>query len=106
MTPEDLATARHEGQFRKGANPTPYVTHCAEVADTVARHGGEADTVSGAWLHDTVEDTKTTLAEIDQLFGNIVAALVGKSLMTYPFPKKSNAKHKLRPHLTNPQGRR
>ncbi|MEY8095845.1 HD domain-containing protein [Falsihalocynthiibacter sp. S25ZX9] len=78
MTPEDLATARHAGQFRKGTNPTPYVTHCAEVAATVARHGGEAEAVSAAWLHDTVEDTETTLVEIDRLFGNAVAALVGE----------------------------
>lgn len=78
MTPQDLATERHEGQVRKGPIPAPYVTHCAEVAETVARHGGSEEAVAAAWLHDTVEDTKTTLTEIKQLFGEAVAGMVGE----------------------------
>lgn len=78
MTPQALATARHEGQFRKGPNPTPYVTHCEEVAETVTRHNGSGEAISAAWLHDIVEDTETTFAEIEELFGSAVAALVGE----------------------------
>ncbi len=78
MTPHALATSRHDGQFSKGPNPLPYVTHCEEVAETVARHGGTEEAISAAWLHDTVEDTETTLLEIGQLFGGTVAALVAE----------------------------
>ncbi len=76
ITPQELATKRHEGQYRMGPNPLPYVVHCKEVAETVARFGGSDAAIAAAWLHDTVEDTETTLVEISRLFGKMVAALV------------------------------
>jgi len=78
MTPQALATSRHEGQFRKGPKPLPYVTHFEEVTEIVARHGGSDADIAAAWLHDTVEDTETTLTEIAMLFGDNVAGLVGE----------------------------
>lgn len=87
MTPQEFATERHEGQTRKGPNPVPYVTHCEEVAATVARHGGSEDVVTAAWLHDTVEDTVTTLVEIEQLFGTVVAGFVNEVTDDTSLPK-------------------
>jgi guanosine-3',5'-bis(diphosphate) 3'-pyrophosphohydrolase len=49
----------HEGQFRKSGEP--YFTHPVVVT---------------ALLHDTIEDTKSTYAEVARLFGNEVAELV------------------------------
>lgn len=87
MTPQELATERHDGQTRKGPNPVPYVTHCAEVAATVARHGGTTGAIEAAWLHDTVEDTETTLAEIERLFGAAVAGFVDEVTDDTSLPK-------------------
>ena len=60
-----LAAERHAGQFRKGPAGSPYITHCGEVAALVAEHGGTEAAIAAAWLHDTVEDTGTSLAEIE-----------------------------------------
>ena len=78
MTPQSFATERHAGQTRKGPIPAPYVTHCAEVAKIVAQHGGAEEVIAAAWLHDTVEDSVTTVAEIEQLFGVAVASMVAE----------------------------
>lgn len=73
---ETFARAAHSGQFRKGPARLPYDTHLAEVANFVTRHGGDASAVAAAWLHDTVEDTATTLADLEAAFGAQVAGLV------------------------------
>jgi len=75
---EKLATERHEGQFRQGPGKVPYVTHCREVAELVASHGGSEEAVIAAWLHDAVEDTTTTITEIEDLFGPVVASIVAE----------------------------
>jgi len=75
-TAAGFATKRHAGQVRKGPKALPYVTHCAEVADIVRQFGADEDTIVAAWLHDTVEDTDTTLEEIKQIFGANVAGIV------------------------------
>ena len=71
-----LARERHQGQFRKGPERLPYVTHCEDVAHLVARHGGNDIAIAAAWLHDAVEDTETTLDEIRSTFGEDIAGLV------------------------------
>jgi GTP diphosphokinase / guanosine-3',5'-bis(diphosphate) 3'-diphosphatase len=74
----EFAAHRHRAQRRKGEAAEPYVNHLAEVAWLVAYATGGRDPVSvlGALLHDTVEDTGTTAAEIESEFGAEVAALV------------------------------
>lgn len=52
----------------------PYVHHLDQVAALAAPHGSEAQTV--AYLHDVVEDTGTSLADIEARFGAHVAACV------------------------------
>ena len=72
-----FAAAKHVGQRRKGEAAEPYVNHLTEVADLVARAtGGDLDIVVAAVLHDTVEDTETTVAEIEARFGSRIAGLV------------------------------
>jgi hypothetical protein len=53
----------------------PYSYHLDAVAALAAPYGEEAVVV--AYLHDTVEDTKATIAEIDGRFGPRIAACVG-----------------------------
>jgi len=84
-----LAAERHLGQRRKGAAGEPYVNHVIEVAALVAEasDGADAVVVAAALLHDTVEDTATTHAELVRLFGEDVAALVAECTDDKSLPK-------------------
>lgn len=70
-----FATAAHAGQVRKYTGE-PYVIHCREVATLIAEHGGCAEQIAAAWLHDTVEDTPVAIELIRDEFGLCVATLV------------------------------
>lgn len=76
----EFAARRHSGQTRKGAAREPYVNHLAEVASLLAATTEEPDAslVAAGWLHDTVEDTKTSDEELRQLFGRRIADLVAE----------------------------
>ena len=64
----------HRGQSRNSGEP--YVQHPLAVARIIADLGLDDVTVAAALLHDTVEDTGTTLDEIERSFGVDVAAIV------------------------------
>ena len=70
----EVAVTAHEGQVRKSGEP--YVTHPLAVATICARYGMDETTVVAALLHDAVEDTGVTLADVESRFGADVAALV------------------------------
>lgn len=67
-----FATQMHAGQQRKYTGE-PYVLHCLEVAATVAEAGGSTIMIITALLHDVVEDTKATIADVRRLFGVEIA---------------------------------
>ncbi len=50
--------------------------HLQEVADLVWASGGNDIEIAAAWLHDTVEDTLTTLKNIEEKFGTEVVEIV------------------------------
>ena len=64
----------HRGQSRISGEP--YISHPLEVARILAELRQDPETVCAGLLHDTVEDTATTLTEIDEHFGEQVAELV------------------------------
>ena len=68
-----VATA-HAGQTRLSGEP--YLSHPLAVAYTLADMGFDEPTVAAGLLHDTVEDTGTTIEEIDDKFGEDVADIV------------------------------
>lgn len=70
----DFSMAAHEGQTRKSGEP--YFGHCFEAARITTFWGLDAAVVAAALLHDIVEDTPRTLAEIKQEFGAETASLV------------------------------
>lgn len=76
----DFAATRHRNQRRKGPSSEPYVNHVIEVAHYLAASGAGDDhiLVAAGFLHDTVEDTDTTLGEVDALFGPEVALVVAE----------------------------
>ena len=72
----DLAARAHAGQRRKGEGDVPYVNHCTAVARLVATVTDDEAVLAAALLHDVVEDSETTLEEIEAQFGPTVAAIV------------------------------
>ena len=70
-----FATRKHESQVRKRES-TPYILHPLEAAAIACDLTKDEDTIIAAVLHDTVEDTDTTLEEIREKFGDRVAELV------------------------------
>ena len=61
---------------QKRASGDPYFTHPLEVAAILTDLKLDDATIAAALLHDTIEDTPTTRAEIDQLFGPDIGHLV------------------------------
>uniref|UniRef100_A0A914H3F0 Guanosine-3',5'-bis(diphosphate) 3'-pyrophosphohydrolase MESH1 n=1 Tax=Globodera rostochiensis TaxID=31243 RepID=A0A914H3F0_GLORO len=76
----DFAARRHRFQKRKDER-TPYINHPIGVAFLLASLAKVYDpaTLAAAYLHDLVEDTKTTFEELDQEFGREVADIVEKA---------------------------
>ncbi len=70
-----FAIQAHHGMRRKKEN-IPYIIHPLEVVTILAGMTDDEDILAAAVLHDTVEDTKTTLEEIDEIFGPRVCELV------------------------------
>ena len=69
----DFATAAHGDQLRKYTDD-PYIIHPVAVADMVKNAGGDENMVNAALLHDVLEDTSVTHAELRAfLFQNFVA---------------------------------
>jgi GTP pyrophosphokinase len=66
--------AMHAGQVRKSGEP--YFTHPVAVARILAEQRMDDATLATALLHDTVEDTKASRAQIEREFGPEVAELV------------------------------
>ena len=64
----------HNGQKRLSGQP--YFSHCVAVAKTLASWKMDTTTVIAGLLHDTLEDTKATLEEINDNFGNDLGQLV------------------------------
>jgi guanosine-3',5'-bis(diphosphate) 3'-pyrophosphohydrolase len=75
-----FAADKHRLQRRKDADASPYINHPLAMADILAREGGIADAtvIAAALLHDTVEDTETTIEELEACFGPRVAQIVAE----------------------------
>jgi (p)ppGpp synthase/HD superfamily hydrolase len=67
-----FATRMHADQKRKYTGE-PYVLHCFEVAALVAGSGASIEMIVAALLHDVVEDTSATIADVQKLFGAQIA---------------------------------
>jgi (p)ppGpp synthase/HD superfamily hydrolase len=73
----DWAAVWHKAQLRKYPKAEiPYVSHCAGVAVTLARHGFDDAVVAAGALHDVMEDCGVTHDELAKRFGGKVADLV------------------------------
>ena len=70
----EVGALAHAGQTRKSGEP--YITHPVAVASILAELGMDAETIIAAILHDTLEDTELSSAQIDAEFGPTVIELV------------------------------
>src|SRR3989338_4725283 len=77
----ELGAKMHKDQKRRSGEP--YFNHPTTVAIMLSGLGADVDTISAALLHDTLEDTPLTLAQIENTFGKTVSELVdGVSKLT------------------------
>lgn len=70
-----FAAKAHDGQYRKGAD-IPYFAHPVALAMILLDLNCDDELIIAALLHDVVEDTKVTLADIKTTFGSKVADIV------------------------------
>lgn len=75
-----FSAERHRHQKRKGHLASPYINHPIDVALIIVRDGGvaTAPVLTAALLHDTIEDTDTTVEELASRFGREVASIVSE----------------------------
>jgi len=76
----NFAAIKHKNQKRKDEEGTPYINHPIGVANILVQEAGiqSVEVLQAALLHDTVEDTDTTLEEIEQQFGLSVRIIVAE----------------------------
>ena len=89
---QEFATCKHSeiNHLRKYTGE-PYIVHPAEVVEIVKSVPHTDEMLAAAWLHDTVEDTNTTIDEIEQEFGFKVMVYV-RGLTDVSKPEDGNRK--------------
>ncbi|XP_066514173.1 guanosine-3',5'-bis(diphosphate) 3'-pyrophosphohydrolase MESH1-like [Hoplias malabaricus] len=86
----NFAAEKHRNQRRKDPQATPYINHPIGVARILSHEGGITDieVLQAALLHDTVEDTDTTIEELEALFGSTVSRIVQEVTDDKTLPKQ------------------
>ena len=87
----DIAVDAHKEQRRKSGEA--YIFHPIAVAKIVASEIGlDSTSIAAALLHDVVEDTDYTLADIEQMFGESVTRIVdGLTKISHLSTDKNNS---------------
>lgn len=71
-----FASMKHEGQLDDDGETSYFFAHLDIVGHLVASVTDDKEVIAAAYLHDTLEDTKTTKEELVEVFGQRVADLV------------------------------
>jgi guanosine-3',5'-bis(diphosphate) 3'-pyrophosphohydrolase len=99
-----FAAEKHRLQRRKDPEASPYINHPIAVASVLFHEAGIADpiTLAAAVLHDTVEDTETTAAELRAQFGDEVMQVVLEVTDDKSLPKERRKALQIEhaPHLS------
>lgn len=72
----NFAARKHSTQRRRDAARSPYIEHPLAVAGFLAEAGYPIETLMVGLLHDTVEDTETTIEELERTFSGVIASAV------------------------------
>jgi guanosine-3',5'-bis(diphosphate) 3'-pyrophosphohydrolase len=85
----EFAARKHRMQRRKDHDASPYINHPIALMSVLCVEAGVHDVcvLAAAALHDTVEDTETTLAEIEAEFGSQIAGVVAEMTDDKALPK-------------------
>jgi len=89
-----FAADKHRHQRRKDTESSPFINHPIEVAEVLVAIGGvdDIEVLQAAILHDTIEDTETTAAELERNFGAEVRELVEEVTDDKNLPSKSSVR--------------
>ena len=92
-----FAAERHRSQKRKDAEASPYINHPIQLCEVLTTEAGVDDPVvlMAALLHDTVEDTETTYADLLEQFGPEVADVVMEVTDDTSLPKEQRKQHQI-----------
>ena len=104
LAPQAMAFAerRHDGQ-RRESDGAPFMHHLREVAALLRRAGGSDALIAAGLLHDVVEGTDTSVAELQERFGFEVAELV-RTVTDDAMGTYSQRKHALREQVRSAGG--
>ncbi|CAO1422823.1 unnamed protein product [Diamesa tonsa] len=85
----NFAAIKHEHQRRMNPEKTPYINHPIGVANILSEEGDvyDLEVLMAALLHDTVEDTETTMDEIEEHFGKEIRKIVEEVTDDKTLPK-------------------
>lgn len=94
----DFAAQKHRDQRRKDSFGTPYINHPLGVAWILASIGKieDPEILAAGLLHDTVEDTHTTLDELSEAFGPRVRNVVAEVTDDKSLPKSERKRAQIR----------
>ena len=92
-----FAAHHHRAQRRKGEGDVPYINHPLEVARILVDEGDihDVEILMAAVLHDTVEDTEVTVADIVATFGASVAQYVAEVTDDKSLPKSERKRRQV-----------
>lgn len=84
-----FASVKHSHQRRKDANASPYINHPIALVSILAVEAGidDPDVLCAALLHDTLEDTDTSIEELIENFGPAIAGIVAEVSDDKSLPK-------------------
>jgi GTP diphosphokinase / guanosine-3',5'-bis(diphosphate) 3'-diphosphatase len=94
-----FAEKKHKGQKRKSGED--YILHPLRVAIEVSKLKLDLNSVVAALLHDVLEDTETTIKELEDSFGTDVRFLVESLSHLKQLKRKANYKNKSINRLEN-----
>jgi guanosine-3',5'-bis(diphosphate) 3'-pyrophosphohydrolase len=101
----DFAAFKHRGQRRKDAEASPYINHPLALARVLKIEAGvqDVDVLVSAILHDTVEDTETSVEELEREFGKVVAGIVAEVTddKRLPKPERKRLQVERAPHISS-----
>lgn len=92
-----FASTKHQGQFRKDEVKTPYILHPMGVARSLFKEGNvrDIDVLLAAFLHETLEDTDTTIQELETFFGSKVSNIVAELTNDPPLMTEENKERQI-----------
>ncbi len=100
-----FAANKHRNQRRKDPEASPYINHPIALADVLANEGGivNNDILCAAVLHDTIEDTETTEAELLATFGKKITSIVLEVTDDKSLPKEVRKQKQVEhaPHISH-----